>query len=348
MASLVLACRPWSLPASVVPVALTLLCVADRIAAPPLELAALVTAVVCLHLAGNLFNTYFDFNSGADTKDSADDRALVDGTIAPRTVLLLAIACFVLGGGLGAWQCMQLPLTALTIPAAGGVIALWYTARAPFSLKHNGLGDLAIFLAFGPLLCSGAALAATRSTALYAPELCISVAIGAITVNILHANNTRDVAADAAVGARTLAMALGFEYSYAFFVANFVAAYVASACGIVAALSGSRSGGLRAAWDAVVSRAVPRIGITLPAALTNHHIKTFLTDSPHSDLLHVCAPVVLLLALTLPTCVGLVGQFRGKRLAQLPQLVAQFNLLFGVAVALSLLSPSVGRTIGQN
>ena len=37
--------------------------------------------VLLLHAAANLFNTFYDFTKGIDTKAEADDRALVDATI---------------------------------------------------------------------------------------------------------------------------------------------------------------------------------------------------------------------------------------------------------------------------
>ena len=53
--------------------------------------------IIFLHLAANLFNTYYDFSSGADTPAEADDRALVDNTVSPTFVWRAAVSCALVG-----------------------------------------------------------------------------------------------------------------------------------------------------------------------------------------------------------------------------------------------------------
>lgn len=76
-----LALRPWSLSASLVP---TLLGSALAYRSPGLYDFNLLTflltifTVITVHCAGNITNTYFDFVKGIDNRKSSDDRTLVD------------------------------------------------------------------------------------------------------------------------------------------------------------------------------------------------------------------------------------------------------------------------------
>jgi 1,4-dihydroxy-2-naphthoate octaprenyltransferase len=66
-----MACRPWSLPASIVPVALAG-CLVHRDSQTNLLTPNFVGAavmVLSVHAAGNLLNTYFDFKAGVDKKE---------------------------------------------------------------------------------------------------------------------------------------------------------------------------------------------------------------------------------------------------------------------------------------
>lgn len=75
-----LALRPWSLSASLVPTLLgSALAFRSQWAADFSFITFFLTAftVVTVHCAGNVVNTYFDFIKGID-KQKADDRTLVD------------------------------------------------------------------------------------------------------------------------------------------------------------------------------------------------------------------------------------------------------------------------------
>lgn len=75
-----LALRPWSLSASLVPTLLgSALAYRSQWASDFSMLTFFLTAftVVTVHCAGNVVNTYFDFIKGID-KQKADDRTLVD------------------------------------------------------------------------------------------------------------------------------------------------------------------------------------------------------------------------------------------------------------------------------
>ena len=86
------------------------------------------------------------------------------------------------------------------------------------------MGDITIFVCFGPLLMQGTSLFLTSNT--NSLLHIYSLPIGLITENILHANNIRDIKADSNAGIMTLAIALGFEKSYALYVFFFMLSYL--------------------------------------------------------------------------------------------------------------------------
>ena len=201
-----LATRPWSFPASIVP-----MLVGGALAYRadfwdwPLFLLTLVGGLF-FHVGANLTNTYFDFQRGADTVAHADDRTLVDNMLRPRDVLVLTGFFFLVGLAIGGYLASQSGWELLALGAAGLFLGLFYTA-SPLGYKYRALGDVGIFISFGPLLVLGSYFVQTEKLDLL--PLLFSLPLGLLIVAIVHANNYRDAEADRRAGASTLALALG-------------------------------------------------------------------------------------------------------------------------------------------
>lgn len=96
-ASYVLALRPWSFSASLTPVALgSALAYRSQGVLDPRLLVGCAVAVLAVHGAGNLVNTYYDFSKGIDHKKS-DDRTLVDRILEPQDVVRFGVFLYTLG-----------------------------------------------------------------------------------------------------------------------------------------------------------------------------------------------------------------------------------------------------------
>ncbi|XP_064219339.1 ubiA prenyltransferase domain-containing protein 1 isoform X4 [Aotus nancymaae] len=96
-ASYVLALRPWSFSASLTPVALgSALAYRSHGVLDPRLLVGCAVAVLAVHGAGNLVNTYYDFSKGIDHKKS-DDRTLVDRILEPQDVVRFGVFLYTLG-----------------------------------------------------------------------------------------------------------------------------------------------------------------------------------------------------------------------------------------------------------
>ena len=157
-----------------------------------------------------------------DVKETADDRGLVDGHVDASGVFNLAMALFAVGASVGCYFTLSHGTAVLSVVVPAILIAFFYTAD-PFSLKARGLGDVAIFLCFGPMLAAGVAIVVAGGVSFYV--ISFSVPVGILTVAILHVNNIRDIEADKKAGLVTLAIILGRRDSIKVYFALLAAAY---------------------------------------------------------------------------------------------------------------------------
>ncbi|HLP09413.1 MAG TPA: 1,4-dihydroxy-2-naphthoate polyprenyltransferase [Opitutaceae bacterium] len=203
----VLAARPKTLPAALVPV-LVGSAFAARAGAFRWEAAALCLLFSLLVQIGtNFANDYFDHVQGADTeKRVGPARAVASGWVTPATMHAAMWATFgvalLVGLGLipfGGWG--LLPLGVLSI-----LCGIAYTG-GPYPLGYHGLGDVFVFLFFGLVAVGATFWVQTR--ALSPDVLLAAAAIGGLAANILVANNYRDRETDVVAGKRTLVVRLG-------------------------------------------------------------------------------------------------------------------------------------------
>jgi 1,4-dihydroxy-2-naphthoate octaprenyltransferase len=200
------ATRPWSLSASVIPILISAV-VAETSDWKTLTLWTL--SVVSLQAATNLLNSHFDFEDGVDIKATAGDRTVVDAYVGSRQARRLGELCVymsVLFFYMALYSEDVQYKTVGILYVVGLGLALLYST----GLKVRGLGDLAVFLAFGPVLAgstgwlsSGGDVAKTTLAAVY------TVPVALLVVNILHVNNVRDIYTDKQNRVHTVAVRLG-------------------------------------------------------------------------------------------------------------------------------------------
>lgn len=199
----VIAVRPWSFPASAMPIIATLAFLFWTNA----EINWLygvwaLVGMLLFHMTGNTWSDYFDYKKKVDADDTFGAKTLTTGMFQPEEIKKLAIGLLAasLICGIGLLLVTGLPL--LWIGLAGAALTLAY----PY-LKFNALGDLDILLAFAFLPTIGTSYVATG--AIDWSVLLIALPIGLITDGILHSNNTRDMKTDKRAGINTMAMSLG-------------------------------------------------------------------------------------------------------------------------------------------
>lgn len=202
-----IAMRPWALPASAMPIIVTLAYLFYR----GHEINWLYglwafVGMILFHLTGNVLSDYFDYRKKVDAEDTFGAKSMTTGMFEPKEIKRLAICLSVvaIACGLGLFAVTGLPL--LYIGIAGTALTLLYPV-----LKYNAFGDLDILLTFAFLPTLGTSYVTTG--AIDWNVLWVALPIGLITDGILHSNNTRDVLTDKRAGITTLAMGLGSKLS---------------------------------------------------------------------------------------------------------------------------------------
>lgn len=221
------AIRPFSLTATVIPVLLGAMITLANYQGETAWILMLVIALgsPLFQIAGNLISEYFDFKNKVDRPETfGSSRILVDGLMKPeviyRTGVISLIALFLIGMILVYYRGTDMLII--------GVIGI--AASYAYSIfKYRAMGDLLIYLTFGPLMVFGTYFALTGSYMLLIDIAIISIPVGFLVVGILHANNTRDIKFDVESNIRTFASTIGFKASqnyYYFLVFGSYAAVV--------------------------------------------------------------------------------------------------------------------------
>lgn len=231
-----IAVRPWSFPASAMPVIVTSAYIFWKSASEGFGttgnfkwlfgLWALLNIIV-FHAAGNTWSDYFDFKKKVDTLETSGAKTLTGGMFTPSEIkaLSLGLLSLAMAGGIGLLFLTGLPL--LWIGLCGVACTLLY----PY-LKYNSLGDIVILAAYSILPTLGTGYVITGE--ILPDVLWIAVPVGLITVAILHSNNTRDISTDRNAEITTLAMNIGVRTSKILYYAEILTPFL-WVCGSIAA-----------------------------------------------------------------------------------------------------------------
>jgi len=173
------------------------------------------------HAGLNMANDYFDHKSGDDnltraTPVSGGSKVIQEGLLRPGQVLGASVACLIFAAGVGLYLVTQLapsaPRLALLAVGVVGMVFAWFYTAPPLKLGHRrGMGELACTLGFGPVMAFGAYLVQARQFSW--PALAAGLPIGILMGLVLFINEFHDIAADRAVGKKTLVVAIGTAQS---------------------------------------------------------------------------------------------------------------------------------------
>ncbi len=213
--SILLAARPKTLPAAVVPVW------AGCVLAWKMEgmfnlWLALCTlgGAIAIQIATNFFNDAIDSAKGADTaKRLGPQRVTASGLMTQRQVLGWAVGFLALASVFGAVliHARGWPILAIGIPSL--FLAYGYTG-GPFPLAYRGMGELFVIAFFGFIAVTGTVFV---QTGMWPPAaFLLGGQIGLLSAVLISINNLRDREEDASTGKRTLAVRCGPKYAVAF------------------------------------------------------------------------------------------------------------------------------------
>lgn len=186
-----------------------------------------------IQIGTNFANDFFDFIKGADTKDRKGPlRATQQGWIQPSTMLKASLIVF------GCAFLFALPLMylaglwSLPIALVCILLGLLYTG-GPRPLGYLGLGEILVFIFFGPVAVCGAYFLQTGK--IDSLSFLSSLPPAFISTAILAANNLRDEITDRTANKRTLIVRFGrtfgsYEYTLLVLAAALVPWIIAIQC----------------------------------------------------------------------------------------------------------------------
>lgn len=205
------ASRLFAVTASIIPVllAFVLAFVHEGVVFPWILFFLTLFAAVFSQTAANMLSDYFDFKKGVDRPGTlGSSGVLIEKLISPSTLLRWGLVTFFLAlfFGIAALILAQKVLLLLPVVLFGVILIISYTAPF-FPYKYFGLGELGVFLGFGPVLvCASYIVAGGES--LITPFF-YSLPITYLVVGILLGNNIRDIENDRVAGIKTFAMTIG-------------------------------------------------------------------------------------------------------------------------------------------
>lgn len=172
---------------------------------------------LALIIGVNYANDYADGVRGTDRVRVGPLRLVGSGLAAPKSVrwaALIALGTAAVAGLVlivATQRWLMLAVGVLCLPAA------WFYTGGKRPYGYHALGELAVFVFFGPVAVLGTLYVQTGQ--INGVAIGASVAVGAFSAAVLVANNLRDIPTDTESGKRTLAVLLGDKDSRRLYLA---------------------------------------------------------------------------------------------------------------------------------
>jgi 1,4-dihydroxy-2-naphthoate octaprenyltransferase len=198
-----------------------------------LPFVLVVLAYVVLHAISNLSNDYFGARRGHDTDDSPRRRytvhPLLSGAVSSQLLVRGLLVLAVIASAIGVYFVWLRGMSAVWLTIAGALL-LWAYDAAPRALKELGLGEVAAFVVWGPLMVAGGYFVITgvfSRTALIA-----SIPYGLGVMSILVGKHIDQRRFDESKHQRTLPVLLGEHWARVLNRAAVVGMYLVILAGV--------------------------------------------------------------------------------------------------------------------
>jgi len=207
----IIAARPKTLPAAVVPVI-----VGSAVAANSNKFVLLYASIalfcsLLIQIGTNLSNDYYDFIKGADNeKRKGPLRVMFNDLISVKEMKVGIALVFLTAFAAGLYLVYTGGFIVLVIGVASILAGMAYTA-GPYPLAYNGLGDIFVFVFFGIVGTMGTYFVQAHEFTLL--SFFCSIPVGSLITNILVVNNYRDIEEDREAHKLTLAVKLGRTFT---------------------------------------------------------------------------------------------------------------------------------------
>ena len=125
----------------------------------PFDAVLVVVGLLLAHAGNNMVNDYFDTLHGVDTADypraNYAPHPLMHGLVSKPGLIAAIFACYLADLMIAGWFAQKIGVIIWYFVLVGFAISVLYVAK-PLRLKSLGLGEIGIFLVWGPLMVGGA------------------------------------------------------------------------------------------------------------------------------------------------------------------------------------------------
>lgn len=216
--------RPHTLTATFTPIILGTVIAMAETSIDWVMFSALMVACLCLQIATNLFNEYYDFKRGLDTAESVGiGGGIVRHGLRPQNVLNVAFLLYGIAAVIGVYICMNSSWWLVVIGLFGMAVGYLYTG-GPLPIAYTPFGELfsGVLMGAGFVLIAYFVQTDVVTTASILISLPIAVLVGAINMS----NNIRDIEEDIVGGRKTLPILLGRKRAIAVLGLAFIFVYI--------------------------------------------------------------------------------------------------------------------------
>ena len=221
-----LASRPKTLVASIIPVSLVVCLAYKQVANVEIGLVFMCFLFsILVQVATNFANDYFDSLTGADdlrviAPVRFASNEMIKGTHLRNVSYLILVFAFVLGILIMVLSGASYLL--LFIGVSSVLCALAYTG-GPFPFAYNGLGDVFVVIFFGFVaICTTHYVLVTSAGQIWRPNWIIPLGVGFIINNLLVVNNYRDRKTDVMVSKKTTVVLFGKQFGRILYFLGFL------------------------------------------------------------------------------------------------------------------------------
>ena len=206
-----LAIRPKTLPAGIVPVVIGAALAYDTGIFHTATFLFALAGSILIQIGANFANDLFDYLKKSDDSERVGPlRVTQAGLVSPAQMKIATFVVFFLAFLVGIYLVYRGGMPIVIIGLASILFGVLYTG-GPHPLGYLGLGDILVLIFYGPVAACGTYYVITldfNSTVLLA-----GIPPGMLATALLTVNNLRDIDNDRRTGKRTLAVRFGRSFA---------------------------------------------------------------------------------------------------------------------------------------
>ncbi|WP_411682857.1 prenyltransferase [Clostridium thailandense] len=182
-------------------------------------LILLSISMILIQSATNMINDYFDFKSGADSKEKGNEKALVNGEVTPKQVLGIICVYQFIAFLIGIFIASQTSYYILLVAAIGEIISILY-ACGPLPISYTPIGEIVSGVTMGIGITT--TVIYIHSGIFNLNTVLIAIPTAVFIGTILLSNNLSDIEEDRKTGRRTLPILIGIKNSEKLWIFNVI------------------------------------------------------------------------------------------------------------------------------